>query len=193
MAKIKYDVSTVESSEFPKPEPGIYRAKVREIEHRTERGAGKDDDLKVVLEVVRDRKFKGARLFTYVGLGEASAWKLKEFVNAVGLKAKGALDPDALVGEEMQVRVVSDTYQGEYQPRVKTFLALPRDDDDDDDDDDEEDEEDEDEDEEDEDYSAWTLKQLRMELKERGLEETGKKAELVERLVEDDEDEEDPF
>ena len=32
-----------------------------------------------------------------------------------------------------------------------------------------------------------------MELKERGLEETGKKAELVERLVEDDEDEEDPF
>jgi hypothetical protein len=51
--------------------------------------------------------------------------RFKEFIQAFGLKPKGALDTDKIVGKSVQVKLKSDTDQdGEYRPRVGKLMAL---------------------------------------------------------------------
>lgn len=49
----------------------------------------------------------------------------KEFLMALGLKTKGVLDTDKIVGTSIQVKLKSDTDQdGDYRPRVGKMMAL---------------------------------------------------------------------
>lgn len=214
MAKIKYDVRGVESRDFSPPPPGLYRAKIEEVNEKTS-SAG-NEMLEVVLEISRG-DHKGARLWDYVVLTEAAAWKLKQFLQAVGLvsgkKERGTLDTSKIVGTEVQVRVKNETDDsGEIRARVGAILAMPETEDDediddedddiedddvedDDDADEEDDDEDEEDDEEEESYEDWTVAELKTELKERGLKTAGSKRVLVKRLEKDDEndDGDEPF
>lgn len=120
MAKIKYDNSEVEASNFKQPTPGLYTMTIEEANHRNENGK---NDIEIVL-VVNGGEFDKSKLWTYVGLSEASAWKFRELTDALGLPAAGELDTNQLVNKKMKVKVIGDQYQGEYRARAGRFAPV---------------------------------------------------------------------
>lgn len=158
MAKIKYDVSDVEVREanYAQPKPGIYNVKIVEANPRLTDGK---NDIEVIAEVTDKGEFQGARLWSYVNFGEASAWKLAEFTMALGLKQKGEIDTDKLVGKKCQVKVNASTYEGEYRARLQRWL-VPSDSVDGSDDENE--------------FDDWTDDDLKEELSSRELKVTGR-------------------
>lgn len=215
--KIKYDVSKVEGGgDFKQPTPGLYKAVVKEAEAGKSKAG--NDQLKVVLQIQNKGEFKGSNLFHYVPIDPDSPgfFRMKEFVTAMGKKQKGTLDLSNILGNEVQVRVKSDSFEGEYRARVGAVLP-PKgededaDDDDDDDDtsdddgddgdaddsdddgDDDDDDDDSSDDDDGDDYEEWSADELKAELKQRGLRAAGKKTVLIGRLRKDDEDDDDPF
>lgn len=201
IARIKYDVEDVEpGKEFEQAKPGIYSAKIIEVEPRQENGK---NDIHLTVEIT-DPKDTYSRLHSYVHLGEASRWKMRELTDALGLPGKGTLDTDKMVNKNLRVKVGAGTYEGEYRAQLNRFLSL-KDDDDEDEDDVEPDEDDTDaedaEDGDSEDYNEWEVDDLKAELEERELDvPTGRGAALKKKLVaaleaddagdEDDEEEE---
>jgi hypothetical protein len=124
---IRYDVSDVESSGGEQAPPKIYKGKITAVEHRTEKSDGTKIEGKGDLHITVSIGDNYAALHSYVGLYPATAWKLREFIDAIGLKDKGSIDPTKLVGKECRVQVVKDEYEGAYKARLKTWLA-PKDD-----------------------------------------------------------------
>ena len=193
MAKIKYDVSKAEPGGTGlQPQPGIYLGKVSKVTDRRDQ-AGKND-LEVIIDVTKamdkpNKKFVGARLWTYPNFGEAADWKMREFTDAMGLKPKGIMDTDRLVGKTVGMVIVADSYQDQYKGRIGKLLhpdALEEDEPDDVDED-----EDEDEDTEDEvDYSSMSLRDLRAAAEDEDIDHKGlSKKDLIAALEGDDEDE----
>lgn len=162
-AKLKYDVSGVEPGDsLNHAKPGMYRAKVKEVTAKDSKSSG-NPMLEIVFEVLPKKK-KYAQVWYYIVTGgdNPQEGRLREFLEAVGevkkgaKKAKGALDPDKLVGTEVQIQLKSDTDQdGDYRPRVGKVLGTedeieePDTDEDEDEDDDTDDEDDESTDEDD--------------------------------------------
>ena len=182
MAKIKYDVADVEpGKEFEQAKPGIYPAKIIEAEPRLTDGK---NDIHVIVEIT-DPADTYSRLHSYVHLGEASRWKMRELTDACGLPAKGTLDTDKLISKNIRIKVGAGTYEGEYRAQLNRFLSLK----DEDEDEDEDLPEDEDGDEEEtdgdaEDYSEWEVDDLKAELEERELDvPTGRGAALKKKLI----------
>jgi hypothetical protein len=223
VAKIKYDVSDVEpGGDFKQPKPGLYNAKIDECESGKSKAG--NDQLRVVIKITDKGEFKGSNLFHYVPTDPNSPgfFRMEEFTRALGLRKKGTLDTDKIVGTPVQVRVKADSYEGEYRARVGSVLKAKGDAEDDDaedlDDEDGTDDEDLDDDEpgnasdddgdddaaegdddasddeDGDDYDEWSADELKAELKERGLRVAGKRAVLIGRLRKDDEsDDDDPF
>ena len=129
MAKlIPYDVTGVEESgggTGVKAPPKVYVAEIMRCSHRTQKKDGSPaNDLEIALNVGAAYDW----LFTYVGLSEAADWKLAEFVRAVGLKDKGRLDPEKMVGKIIRVKVNPGEYGGSYSPDVGRLMkAQPND------------------------------------------------------------------
>jgi hypothetical protein len=113
MAKvIPYDVSNVEEGGGGGGEvapPGVYVAEIKIFEQRDTKANGDPaNDIRIALNV-------GDRfdwLFTYVGLGDSTDWKLKELISALNLKDKGQMNPDKLKGKLIRVKVNPDTWEG---------------------------------------------------------------------------------
>lgn len=188
MARVKYDVRGVEGGRKVIP-AGVYNVKITSAD--ITKPDGKDQRIEAVFEVVQDKDHKGAKLYEYINLeSEQSAWKLREFTDAVGLPEHGTLDSAKLVGKILGVktfvRPADDARGFDESARVRRMFALDGasangdvEDLDDDDDSDEED------------YSSMSLADLKAELTERGLSTKGKKPALISRLEEDDASEED--
>jgi hypothetical protein len=90
MAVIKYDVSGVEAGGGgEQPQPGLYKGKIVSVTPRKKKSNGDPtNDLEVVVDVGKEY----SRLWTYIQLDNpASAWKLREFTDALGLPDKGGL------------------------------------------------------------------------------------------------------
>lgn len=124
MAKIKYNVKGVDrgGKDFEQPQPGLYEMEIMEATPRTEGGK---NDIELVLEVTKNNDaFVGSRVWTYVGLGEASQWKLAELTDALGLPEQGTLDTDKLKGKKLKVKINSDSYNNEYRARAGRFAPL---------------------------------------------------------------------
>jgi hypothetical protein len=196
MAKIKYDVTNVESrGDFKPPKPGLYTCTIDEVEEGQSKAG--NDQLKIIFKVADAGEFKGANLFHYVPTDPEAGgfFRMDELVKALGLKPKGTIDTDKIVGTKVQVRVKADQYQGEYQARVGRVLP-PKDADEDEAEDDEdldEDEPGEDDDDEGDGYDDMSVAELRKECKERELASGGAKNVLIKRLrANDAEDEEEP-
>ena len=145
---IKFDVSGQDPSESSSnfaepPQPGVYHVKLVEVKP----GYPRNDEnrerprLEIVAEVCKAKgaksKHNGARLWDYIGFAENQAWKLDQFLQAVGVatskKRSGSFDPDKLVGKTVQVRVAADTYEGQYTARLKSYLLDVQSEDEDDD------------------------------------------------------------
>jgi hypothetical protein len=210
VARIKYDVSKVESRNQEPPKPGVYPARV--VEMKDESPEGKDRRLVVVFELTGPQANKGFRLWEYINLvSEAAAWKLRQFTDAVQLPAKGMLDPDHPEKlKAVQIRVTNENYNGDIRARVGSMLPLAEAEDEPDDEEEEVDEVDEETEEGDDeiDLESLTLPELKKmakddygidvttikgkaKLESRGLKAVGPKSKLVARLEESDQ--QDPF
>lgn len=124
MAKlIEYDVTGVEESGGGtgiKAPVGLRVAKIMKCEPRTvKRDGSPANDIEIALDVGSEYDW----LFTYVGLGPESDWKLAEFIRACQLKEKGKLDPSKQVGKLIRVKVNPGEYAGEYRPEAGKLLA----------------------------------------------------------------------
>lgn len=114
MAKlIGYDVSGVEEGGGgEQPQPGVYPAEIVEVVQRTENAqGGPANDLKVTLKLGGDYSY----VYTYIGLGEAAAWKLAEFTRALDLPEKGKFDPEKLKGKMIRVKINAGSYGDDYK------------------------------------------------------------------------------
>ncbi len=154
MAKIKYDVSDVEPGvDYDTPIPrGVYRCKIADITVGESKSSG-NPMITVEYEVLEKGDWKGRKLWDYIVLNDASAWKLRQFTDAVGVKAKGELDTDKLVGEIVMIKVKHETDDRDpenpvVRARVGNVTGLPEDEDVDEEDDAEEEETEEEEEEE---------------------------------------------
>jgi hypothetical protein len=120
---IKYDVSGVEPSEDrPLIPVDVYTCKL--VQCLDAKPSGKDRRLELIFEIVSG-DYKGQKLYEYVVLNEASEWKLAEFIRSLGLKDKGNLDPNKILGTLLSVKTkieTSDAYGS--QARVARMMLL---------------------------------------------------------------------
>ena len=142
--KFKVDMTGVES--YSRCPEGEFTARCKKIEMGTVQGSG-DDCLKAQFEVLSGEG-KGCVVYETFSLGEKALWKLKSFLEAIGVKANGklTLDLDKLEGKICTIEVFHDEYNGTKRAKINSYTRyIPEDTEDE-----EEDFEDEDEDEEDE-------------------------------------------
>lgn len=213
MAKVKYNVKGVQRGEFPVVEPGLYQAKIVKVEEG-ESKSGNGHMIIPTFEILRHKTHKGAKLRTWILTEhEASAFKLAEFIDALGLPEKGGFDTDDILGQRVVIKVDADEYQGKPSARVGTIYAAdensngngasskakkveeePEEEEEEDDPEEEEEEEpdddEEDDEEEEEGYDEWSVAELKSEIRARRLElpKKAKKTDLVAVLEEDDEE-----
>ena len=138
--KLKVDMTGVES--YSRCPEGEWLAKLATIEEGTVQGSG-DDCLKAKFEVIKGSA-KGANVFETFSLGEKALWKLKGFLEAIGMKANGkmSLDLDKLEGKVCIIDVIHEEYNGQKRAKISSYIK-PEDDEEDEDDDDEDEEEEE--------------------------------------------------
>jgi hypothetical protein len=134
MAKVKYDLTGVEDITSDHAPVGVYRAKIANVDGPKQSSSG-NQMLEIRFDLTHDATGKalsnGAFMpVWYYPLLDAdvhplSAARTKEFMLAVGLKAKGTLDTDKLVGTGVQLRLKADTDQdGDYRPKIAKVMAL---------------------------------------------------------------------
>lgn len=143
--KLKLNMEGVES--YTRCPEGEWLAKLTKIEMGEVQGSG-DDCLKARFEVIKGSA-KGNTVFETFALSEKALWKLKSFLEAIGVKATGkiSLDLDKLEGKICIIDVVHDEYNGTKRAKISAYIK-PGDDSDDDDEEDEVDDDEEDDDEE---------------------------------------------
>ena len=180
--KLKVDMTGVES--YTRCSEGEHLAKVKKVEMGTVQGSG-DDCIKAVFEVLKGAD-KGCQVFETFSLSEKALWKLKSFLQAIGIKADGklTLDLDKLEGKICVIDVVHEEYNGQKRAKISSYLKESTEDEDENEDDEEE-EDDEDEDEEEE-----APKSKKSSGKKSAPAKKGKKQPEPEDDDEDDEDEE---
>ena len=140
--RVKLDMTGVES--YTRCPEGEWLAKLSSIEEGTVQGSG-DDCLKARFEVIKGSA-KGCAVFETFSLTEKALWKLKGFLEAVGMKANGKLsiDLDKLEGKVCVIDVIHDEYNGQKRAKISSYIK-PEDDEDEEEEDEEEDEEEEEE------------------------------------------------
>ena len=178
--KLKVDMTGVES--YTRCSEGEHLAKVKKVEMGTVQGSG-DDCIKAVFEVLKGAD-KGCQVFETFSLSEKALWKLKSFLQAIGIKADGklTLDLDKLEDKVCVIDVVHEEYNGQKRAKISSYLKESAEDEDEED---EEEEDDEDEEEEEE-----APKSKKSSGKKSAPTKKGKKQPEPEDDDEDDEDEE---
>lgn len=179
--KLKVDMTGVES--YTRCSEGEHLAKVKKVEMGTVQGSG-DDCIKAVFEVLKGAD-KGCQVFETFSLSEKALWKLKSFLQAIGIKADGklTLDLDKLEGKICVIDVIHEEYNGQKRAKISSYLKESAEDEDEDEDDEEE------EDDEDEEEEEPPKKSTKKSSKKAAPAKSGKKSKKPE--PEEDEDDED--
>lgn len=146
--RVKVDMTGVES--FTRCPEGEWLAELKKIEEVEIQGSG-DDGLKAQFEVIKGAA-KGSSVFETFSLAEKALWKLKSFLDAIGVKSSGriSLDLDKLEGKVCIIDIIHDEYNGQKRAKISAYIK-PGDsgaDEDDDDEDELDDETGDDEDDE---------------------------------------------
>lgn len=140
--KLKLNMEGVES--YTRCPEGEWLAKLTKIEMGEVQGSG-DDCLKARFEVIKGSA-KGNTVFETFALSEKALWKLKSFLEAIGVKSNGkfTLDLDKLEGKVCIIDVIHDEYNGTKRAKISAYVKPGDDSDEDDEDEDEVDDEEED-------------------------------------------------
>ena len=113
-------------------EPGVYRAKILEVDYKT---SGKGNPMivpKIEVEVGQDDKRTRNAYLVITGAG---AYGFEQLLRATGFDdiadayqdkdaQKPAFDTDQLIGQELQVQIESDTYNGQLRDTIKSYLKI---------------------------------------------------------------------
>lgn len=136
--RVKLDMTGVES--YTRCPEGEWLAKLSSIEESTIQGSG-DDCLKARFEVIKGSA-EGCAVFETFSLTEKALWKLKSFLEAIGMKSNGkiSIDLDKLEGKVCIIDVIHDEYNGTKRAKISQYIK-PDDEDDEAEEDDEEEEE----------------------------------------------------
>lgn len=140
--KLKLNMEGVES--YTRCPEGEWLAKLTKIEMGEVQGSG-DDCLKARFEVIKGSA-KGNTVFETFALSEKALWKLKSFLEAIGVRSTGkfTIDLDKLEGKICIIDVVYDEYNGTKRAKISAYIK-PGDDSDEDEEDEVDDEEEEEE------------------------------------------------
>lgn len=137
MAKIKYNVKGVDAGgDRTMPKAGVHRAKV--ISCVDAKPSDKDRRLELQYQVQDDepKGSKGYVLYDYINIERDDlAWKLAQFVKAMGLPDSGAFDPEDVVGTALNVRVKIQPETEQYSAKAAPATLLPLDGEDEEDED----------------------------------------------------------
>lgn len=177
--KLKVDMTGVES--YARCSEGEHVAKVKKVEMGTVQGSG-DDCIKAVFEVLKGND-KGCQVFETFSLSEKALWKLKSFLQAIGIKADGklTLDLDKLENKVCIIDVIHEEYNGQKRAKISSYLKDSADED--------EEEEDEDDEEDDEDEEEEEAPKSKKSTKKSAPAKKGKKQPEPEEDEDEDEDE----
>lgn len=120
----KVDFTGVDT--FTRCEEGQHVAKLSKLEDKQSQSG--DDMLVGVFEVILGES-KGSRVYENFHLTQKALWKLKSFLEAVGVKAEGKIkiDLDKLVGRQCIIEVGHEEYNGVTRARINAFLPLKKD------------------------------------------------------------------
>ena len=120
--KLKVDFTGVES--YIKCDEGEHIVKLTEVTEKTAESSG-NEMLAVVFEVTKG-SCAGARLFDNFVLTEKALWKLKSYLEVVGIKADGkiAINLDNLIGKTCIVTVSHEEYKGQLKARIDGYKKL---------------------------------------------------------------------
>ena len=134
--RVKLDMTGVES--YTRCPEGEWLAKLSSIEEGTVQGSG-DDCLKARFEVIKGSA-AGCAVFETFSLTEKALWKLKAFLEAIGMKANGklSLDLDKLEGKVCIIDVIHDEYNGQKRAKIASYLKPEEDEEEDEDEEEEE-------------------------------------------------------
>lgn len=146
--KVKVNMEGVES--FTRCPEGEWLARLKKADMGEVQGSG-DDCIKAQFEVIKGSA-KGNTVFETFSLTEKALWKLKSFLDAVGMKSNGklTLDLDKMEGKVCIIDVIHDEYNGQKRAKISSYIKPGEDEDDEDEDDDDEDEDIDEDDEEEE-------------------------------------------
>lgn len=120
-------IITPDLSEVNKPiDPGTYAAKIVDVEYKT----SKAGNPMIVVGFDVDVNGKNKRRSAHLVITGESAFGFEQLLRAThfddvanSLKSGGVpFDTDQLKGQELQVVVDSDTYNGQLTDRIKSFL-----------------------------------------------------------------------
>jgi len=150
--KLKHDGTKVDRSKanVTPPQPGVYKLKIIEAKYEKDNGSHPDRIVFKAQQVEADDKGKGVgyTYWDYVNLD--IDWKIDNWLNAVGVETEGkkavGYGEETFVGKEISGRIIKDTFDGEYRPKLKSVMPLEDDEDEDEIDPDEDEDETEDED-----------------------------------------------
>ena len=121
MAVVKVDFSGIES--FIKCEEGEHVAVLKETELKTSEAG--NDMISCVFEVVAGAS-SGARVYDNFVLTEKALWRLKTYLECIGIKADGKLklDLDKMTGKRCIIEVSHEEYKGQVRARISNFKKL---------------------------------------------------------------------
>lgn len=191
-------------SSFEQPKPGVYQGVIDDVTVRfTEKGSSKKvRDIELVVKIIDDEDYSGARLWDYPSFSKAATWKMDQLLLAIGLLSRSkrtyvfkseADVKKKLKGKRLTIRVRGDSYEGEYKAKIAQYMKARDEDDEEEDEEFEEEEVENDElEEEDEaehtldEIAAMSIAQLREVADELEIDHAGvKKAALRELIVEE--------
>jgi chemotaxis protein histidine kinase CheA len=186
--KVKVNMEGVES--FTRCPEGEWLAQLKKAEMGEVQGSG-DDCIKAQFEVIKGSA-KGNTVFETFSLTEKALWKLKSFLDAVGMKSNGklTLDLDKMEGKVCIIDVIHDEYNGQKRAKISSYIKPGEDDDEDEDIDDEDEDIDEDE-EDDEEEEAPKKKGKKAASKSAPAKKSKKRPEPEEDDEDDEDDDED--
>jgi hypothetical protein len=185
--KVKVNMEGVES--FTRCPEGEWLARLKKAEMGEVQGSG-DDCIKAQFEVIKGSA-KGNTVFETFSLTEKALWKLKSFLDAVGMKSNGklTLDLDKMEGKVCIIDVIHDEYNGQKRAKISSYIKPGEDEDDEDEDDDDEDD---DIDEDDEEEEAPKKKGKKAASKSAPAKKSKKRPEPEDEDEDEDEEEDEP-
>lgn len=119
---VSFDFTGVEAGGRMVPD-GTYSVTIDEI--GTEEGQSGYDYWAVRFKVTAGQ-YKGSVLFDNLSHSPAALFKIKRLLEVLGVEAEGMvdIDPDELVGQELDVLVVNENFEGKDRPKVQEYMAL---------------------------------------------------------------------
>lgn len=107
------------SSGFECLPAGIYEGEVKKVELKTNK-AGDGQYLNFEWEVT-DEEGKAHKVWDIASLKPQALWKLKQVMEAFGMDVEGSIDlePEEFVGQQAQLTLEIDQYQGKDKNVVK--------------------------------------------------------------------------